>query len=362
MGCPLDEVLAALRSGLEAKRAEGRERVRRICEAAEVYGAAVEAQLAANLAAAAGLPAPPAHITPEVALIVLRGEVEGLAIPFRSTAAVTTSAAPRSKPEAADPRPEAQAEAKAPQDDRSEETELIVNFSRLELSSLSDEVFRTYAEEFAARVRHLQLRGLSNPLHVEGASRIIRTLSAMAYRRGMWDVFGLSRRDEGDWLKRAEVARAERTMLMSAQPASVLSGRAEARGPLEVDDEEEDPLALPRLARATVGRPVVIVGGIERREELDQIRLRSGVALEWVPPHGGLHGADGLGRRITDGAVTAVIVLEGLVGQSITSVVVASAKAAGIPVVQASKPDQAALARALKDLETRLFDLPPVHP
>jgi hypothetical protein len=181
----------------------------------------------------------------------------------------------------------------------------------------------------------------------------------MAYRRGMWDVFGLSRRDEGDWVKRSEEARAQRVKLLSALP---VSGAEDDGRSYELDDEEEDPLALPRLARWTVGRPVVIVGGLERREELARIRRRSGVALEWVPSHGGLHGADGLGRRITDGTVTAVIIIEGLVGQSITSVIVASANAAGIPVVQANKPDQSALARALKELESGVVELPPPPP
>ncbi len=348
MAHPVDEVLAALRVGLEAKRTETRERVRRICEAAEVYASAVEAQLAANLAAAGGLPPPPVAIAPDVAAMVLRAEVDGLALPGPALTQVASTVAPRLEPAA------------VPGEEPAEESALIAEFMGLELASLPDDVFRTYAEEYAARVRHLQKRGLSNPLHAEGASRIIRSLSGMAYRRGMWDVFGLNRREEGDWLARAEEARARREQLTSEQPELASAPPVVVEAPAENDDD--DSVAVPRLARATEGRPVVIVGGVKRRDELVRLRRRSGVTLEWVASHGGLHGADGLCQRIAEGAIAGVVILDGLVGPSFANAIAGSATAAGIPIVEASKPDQASLSLALEQLEDRVVGLPAAHP
>ncbi len=117
------------------------------------------------------------------------------------------------------------------------------------------------------------------------------------------------------------------------------------REPLE---REDSPLHLPLLA--ALQKPVVVIGGEADTQKLDRLRARTSVALEWVECAEG----DRVARRVRDGHVAAVIVLNSLGGHSKLADVLASTRERGVLLEYAKKGGLASLASALQELEVRL--------
>lgn len=242
---------------------------------------------------------------------------------------------------------------------------LRAEFEALELESLSDAEFASFAAEFAARARHRQERGLvaaSNDF--EG--RIIRRLTALASERRLpKPVFGLARSHSGDWLALAKRARDDRERRAAARAAAAQAGASSARVPVATktlapppaDDEPEDtPLDLPRLRARARGVSLIVVGGVAKAEKLERLRRRAEIDIEWIGLDAGKSASTvaALARRIRDGRLVALVLLNGLLDHKQSEPLMTAAREVGLPVAYADKAGKGAFTRALLELERRL--------
>ncbi len=75
------------------------------------------------------------------------------------------------------------------------------------------------------------------------------------------------------------------------------------------------PSAWPHLRRRLQNKPVVIAGGIEKAEKLRTIRERFGIQAEWLAiNNGGPRSTSSIVQKIKTGGISAIIILEGLIG------------------------------------------------
>ncbi len=359
----IDELLLRTRDHLATHRAESEERVTRIKDAADEYLRAVEADLVADFAARAGLEASRSSLALRAAL-ALRSLVEALPEARVKTEVVAEAPEPGGSQRSEDLAPAASA--------RWTETDpeigaLYREFQSANFEKLSDAVFRPSAEELACRARELQARGLSDGGEV--LTRIIRGLTAKALQRNIRDVFGLARSHQADWALRAASAHRERERALAAPPPKVTAPsskvvatritipealRAQVAGALEDDEAGEWP-ETPRLLALCVERPIVLVGGMVKQEKLERLRRHLGAEVEWVATDGGsLQGIASLERRVREGRIAAVVVLEELVGHRHFVPVAEAARHVGTPLAYGAKAGKASIARALQDLEGML--------
>jgi hypothetical protein len=364
----LEDVLAAVKAGLESRRSDAQQRAEAIKAAAESYAAAVEQDLAAELAQRAGLAAEEGAGNAKLAAQRLRELIEAL-------------------PELAEP-PSRQRELPAPsrptQDDRPrpepapKRSEVVVYEAGPEARSLWEELhsldfetmpaplFRAYASELAARARSLQERGL-NAEDIPG--RIIRRLTRLAYDRAVI-VFGLKRSDRAPWDELARKHHAERERILSGEPKQLthklpLSPELKEKAsppPAEEEPPEEEPeqqTELPHVRERAQSGPVVLVGGIAKQEKLERLHRHYGIEVEWIDTQRpGMHAISGLEKRVRDGRVLAVVVLDGLLGHKHYEPIVEAARLARVPVAYGDKAGKASLAAALKEIDAKLGELP----
>jgi hypothetical protein len=349
----VEELLEKLRGQLIARKQESEERVGRIKAAADEYLRAVEADLVAETAARVGIESARPSSAVRAAL-TLRSLVEALPeVRVRAEA----------PPVEAAPEPEAHAdEARAPA--RRVETDpevdaLYREFQATEFDGLSDTLFKPWAEEFACRARGLQARGLADGADL--LTRMFRVLTAKAFQRNTRDIFGLARNHHGDWVARAERARREREHSQAGPGPRTVSTRIVIPDALRaaVAAPEEDEAAgwpeLPRLLAVCAERPLVLLGGVVKQEKLDRLKKHLGGEVEWIATdNGNPQGIASLERRVREGRVGAVVVLEELIGHRHFSPVVDAARQVLMPIAYGAKAGKASIERALQDLEAML--------
>jgi hypothetical protein len=407
----LEAVLEAARGALLAKQVETVERADRIRAALDAYVGAVEAELAAEFAAKNGLSAPPPATTPLGAALALRAAVEGLpelrsrltsqqpparaddpqddeALGGSQAATNAGSTGPQ-----ASPAPRGVVDARGgPGSLRYQSSEqdpqaaaLIRDVQSLDLARMPLPLFRAWAEELAARARALQDRG-DTLEDVPG--RVIRKLTAIAYEKGVADIFGLNRKHAANWDEVADRARSRRELAVTgalqpltqkiaipeglrakvsmqqeeASPPTVSAPSADAR---QEDDEPESVrrLELPLLRGATGHGPVVLVGGVVKQEKVSLIASKFGIEVEWVDTT--RHGTQVIGaleKRIRDRRLAAVVVLQGLIGHKHFEPIVSAARLVGLPFSYADKAGTGSVARAFLEIEKQLGEAAPDRP
>jgi hypothetical protein len=130
----------------------------------------------------------------------------------------------------------------------------------------------------------------------------------------------------------------------------------EPESPFEAEPEPEaETSAWPRLVRAAARAPLVIVGGVSKRERLLDWPARLREKLEWIDTtRQGTHAIGNLERRIRERRLAALVVLEGMLSHRHSDPLIAAARQVGLPHAYAGKGGRASFARALGELETSL--------
>ncbi len=101
------------------------------------------------------------------------------------------------------------------------------------------------------------------------------------------------------------------------------------------------------LVRAVQHLPLVLVGGVVRRDRLGFVPREVLEKLEWIDTtRQGTHAIGNLAQRMKAGRVGALILMEGLVGHRHSDPLVHASREVGIPFEYAGKGGRAALARA----------------
>ncbi len=363
----VDGLLEKIREQLSSKKRESEDRVARIKAAADDYLKAIEADLVADVAVRVGIEAQRTSSAVKAAL-TLRSLIEALPeARVRTEAAAAPSAA--AVEVASEAHEEAHEEAKAPVASRRVETDpeiegLYREFQSMDFDGLSDGLFKPWAEEFACRARGLQSKGLADGNDL--LTRMFRVLTAKAFQRNTRDIFGLARNHHGDWVARAERAKREREQVQAGPaPRSVATRivipealRAAVAAPEE--DEAATWPELPKLLALCVERPLVLLGGVVKQEKLERLKKHLGAEVEWIATdNGNPQGIASLERRVREGRVGAVVVLEELIGHRHFSPVVDAARQVMMPIAYGAKAGKASIVRALQDIESMLGKEPP---
>lgn len=177
-------------------------------------------------------------------------------------------------------------------------------------------------------------------------------------------MFGLKRSQNDDWTTRAASARRERERAQRAPPRAIghrLAIPAAVKNAIarrendDADDDVEDMPDVPRLRAVSRERGVVLVGGVVKNEKLDRLRKHIGPGVEWIETDAnGTKTITALERRIRDGNVGAVIILEELIGHKHHDPLVDAAHIAGTPVAYGRKAGKGSIAKALLEIEASL--------
>ena len=367
----VDDLLEKLREQLTTRRQESEDRVGRIKAAADEYLKAIEADLVTDVAVRLGLEAQRTSTAVRAALTLrsliealpeARVRVEGASDARVRTEAGAVTPTPEGAPEADEEAPE---EAKSPAGPRRTETDpeveaLYREFQAMDFDGLTDGLFKPWAEEFACRARGLQTRGLSDGNDL--LTRMFRVLTAKAFQRNTRDIFGLARNHHGDWTARAERAKREREQVLAGPAPRAVATRIvipealrAAVAVTEEADEAETWPEMPKLLALCGERPLVLLGGVVKQEKLDRLKKNLGAEVEWIATdNGNPQGIASLERRVREGRVGAVVVLEELIGHRHFSPVVDAARQAMMPIAYGAKAGKASIVRALQDIEGML--------
>ena len=108
----------------------------------------------------------------------------------------------------------------------------------------------------------------------------------------------------------------------------------------------------PKLRSILQQKPILLVGGIPVPDKIAAIYDRHGIEVDWVEVYHGKGGNAAL-TRIRQGNVGAVVILEKLLGHTVSEPLVQICKAQGIPWAFGGNAGTAAIQRALDKLETR---------
>jgi hypothetical protein len=239
---------------------------------------------------------------------------------------------------------------------------LRAEFEAVEFETLGDAEFASFAAEFAARARHRQAQA-GVPGGNDFETRIIRRLTALVSERRLpRPIFGLARSHQGDWLAIAKRARDDRERRAAATSrAETSSARLpvapKTLAPPPVEDEPEDtPLDLPRLRARAKGSSLIVVGGVAKPEKLERLRRRAEIDIEWIGLDAGKSAStvSALARRIRDGRLVALVLLNGLLDHKQSEPLMTAAREVGLAVAYADKAGKGAFTRALLELERRL--------
>lgn len=363
----VDDLLEKLRAQLTTRRQESEERVARIKIAADDYLRAIEADLVSDVAVKLGVDTQRSS-TAVKAMLTLRSLVESLpearvrtepAVPSETRLRAVAEIEEHREDEAHHDETRVPVPSPAPRriETDPEVEALFREFQALDFDNLADGMFKPWAEEFACRARGLQARGLADG--AELLTRMFRVLTAKAFQRNTRDIFGLARNHHGDWAARAERARREREQ-HQAGPRAVSTRivipealRAAVSAPEE--DEAAQWPEMPRLLALSAAKPVVLLGGVVKQEKLDRLKKHFGSDVEWIATdNGNAQGIASLERRVREGRVAAVVVLEELIGHRHFSPVVDAARQATVPLAYGAKAGKASIVRALHDIEVML--------
>lgn len=353
----VDDLLEKIRSQLAARRQGTEERVARIKAAADEYLRAVEADLVSEVAVRLGTESQRSN-TAVKAMLSLRAAVE--ALPEARVRAEPVAEAPHEEEPADEVRGAAPSPAARRAESDPEVEALFREFHATDFDHLPDGLFKPWAEEFACRARALQSRNLADG--AELLTRMFRVLTAKAFQRNTRDIFGLARNHHGDWSARADRARREREQLqLGPRAVSTRIVIPEAlRASLMGDDDEPSTWPdTPRLVALCAESPLVLLGGVVKQDKLDRLKKHLGGEVEWIATdHGNPQGIAALERRVREGRVGAVVVLEELIGHRHFAPIADAARHAGVPLAYGAKAGKASLARALAEVEAMLTPKP----
>lgn len=362
----VDGLVEKIREQLSSRKRESEERVARIKAAADEYLKAIEADLVADVAVRVGLETQRSTSAVKAAL-TLRSLIESL--PEARLRAEPAPQQPTPEAAAGEVHEEAHEEPRAPVAPRRAETDpeieaLYKEFHSMEFDSLSDGLFKPWAEEFACRARGLQARGLADGNDL--LTRMFRVLTAKAFQRNTRDIFGLARSHHGDWVARAERAKREREQVQAGPAPRSVSTRIvipdALRAAVATPEEDEGTTwpELPKLLALCAERPLVLLGGVVKQEKLERLKKHLGAEVEWIATdNGNPQGIASLERRVREGRVGAVVVLEELIGHRHFSPVVDAARQVVMPIAYGAKAGKASIVRALQDIEAMLGKEPP---
>lgn len=315
----IESTIEAIRADLQRHHRPTVERAEGVRAALDAYVAAVEAALAARLRGFLGLSCPTASEHPSNAARDLRASVDALLAdtlseshPDHTLAETTVEGA----------------------------SLLAELLNHGEFEDVPNDIFRAWAEEYAARARIIQDRVGERDRDAPEV-RVIRKLTALASKRGLNDIFGLNRRHRDDWWGRVELARRRR---------AEITANAGIDGDTPGNNEREQKLHLPGLQQVASKSAVVLVGGEPDAEKLDRVQNRTGIELEWVAGND----APGIARRVREGHVGAVVILNGLVGHGSLGPLMDATRFSGVPVAYGWKAGFSSIHAALFELEGRL--------
>lgn len=359
---PINQVLEAARAALEARRLELLDRAAKIRAATDAYVEAAELALVADLARRLGLE-PPVAESAEAAARSLRDvvlDLPELKATEPDVPALERVASTRPTPVVVPMRSnldscEASPEAKA----------LWNELKSLDFETMPVPLFKATAAELAARARVLQDKGENAELIPE---RVIKGLTARTAKRGIKGIHGLAVYHKGDWPDLARKAKADRERLQYGSnglthklqiPEAVVQRVIENRPVVPSGDGEEpahdhDVELLPKLQAASKIVPVVLVGGLVENKKLELIQRRFGIEPEWIETENGVRGVQALEGRILSGNVSAVVVLDGLIGHKHFDPLVDAARQTGTPLVYGDTAGTGALKKAFTEIEERL--------
>ena len=104
-----------------------------------------------------------------------------------------------------------------------------------------------------------------------------------------------------------------------------------------------------------LGKPIVIVGGICKRQKLQLVAERFGLEVEWHEiDSDSQRDTDVIVRRIKGGSVAAVILLMGLMAHRVSKKVIDACQSCNIPYTTGDRAGTGSLETALSDLERKL--------
>ena len=104
-----------------------------------------------------------------------------------------------------------------------------------------------------------------------------------------------------------------------------------------------------------VGKPVVIVGGICKRQKLQLVADRFGIEVEWHEiDSDSQRDTDVIVRRIKSGSIAAVILLKGLMAHKVSKKVIDACQSCNVPLATGDGAGTGSLEAALNDLDRKL--------
>lgn len=104
-----------------------------------------------------------------------------------------------------------------------------------------------------------------------------------------------------------------------------------------------------------LGKPIVIVGGICKRQKLQLVADRFGLEVEWHEiDSDSSRDTDVIVKRIKSGSVAAIILLTGLMAHKVSKKVIDACQSCNIPYTLGDRAGTGSLEAALTDLERRL--------
>ncbi len=361
---PLSVIMAALRARLDARVGAAGDVAARLRDLAARYAAAVKADAEAELARRQGknVPSPtpsPTGIAAKLFEIVAAlpelhddeeehpGVVE---TPPRAQSSAVSFRHLMASAENEQPEPRRPSH---PEQPHPGVRQLVDDFGRYDLDGLSTPMFKAVAEELAARIRLLQEQGVSDP--DDSLAYVMRALTSASYKRGIRNIFSLNQRHQADWQQKIGQARRQREKLDAApsKPKPIANPKKHDDDDDDHDDDEpREPWNLPRLAaRASTGA-VVMVGGVVKQVKLDRLREHLGFDVEWLgTATNGMGSTTALERRIREGHVATVVVLEGLISHKHSEQVVDAARQAGVPLAYGGTAGIGKLKAAFEKIE-----------
>jgi len=104
-----------------------------------------------------------------------------------------------------------------------------------------------------------------------------------------------------------------------------------------------------------LGRIVVLVGGLCKRQKLDAIQERYSMQIEWHEiDDDSPNDVEAVVRRIRSGRIGAVILLKGLMGHKSSRNVIAACHTCNVPLVTGGRAGTGDIEQAFLELERRL--------
>lgn len=143
----------------------------------------------------------------------------------------------------------------------------------------------------------------------------------------------------------------------SVAPASLPPETAPPESLAEPEPAEVEAVSTlwPRLLARARRAPLVVVGGVSKRERGLEVPVALKAHLEWIDTtRQGTHAIGNLERRIRAGRLTGLVVLEGMISHRHSDPLISAARQVGLPCAYAGRGGRAALTRALDELEAAL--------